>query len=356
MELLLSNMPPIRKQNRSFSDYFEKLLQESDHLKIASGYISTDSLTEIKRIVEENKKPYVELFIGMHFFEGMTKTQYQATKYLNSFLTENSLGKVYISNTFKFHGKLYCFKKEDLTFASIVGSSNLNNILDTHRSFETDILFNEESIVTEVDRFITELSTSAGIPFIEWAPESFREENPLLEGHENVKHCTPDEIFSVLNKTTAVSFDIPLKTSEIAGKSNLNAYFGKGRQDQRGFIRPRHWYEVELIVPKEITDHPNYPKAGYPETESVITVYTDDGWKFDCKISGDYSKNFRSCDDLKILGKWIKGRLENNGALNIGEPVTQKTLESYGRSSIKLTATDNNNEWYLDFNAGGIAQ
>lgn len=354
MELLLSSIPPIRKSNLSFQGAFEDLLEETDHLKIASGYISTDSLTEIKKIVEENQRPYVELFIGMHFFEGITKTQYQAAKYLNSFLNEKSLGKVYISNTFKFHGKLYSFKKTNSILASIVGSSNLSNILDTHRNFETDILLDDASTNLKIDNFITELSRNAGIPLDDWIPESFIEANPLLEGHENVKHCNPDEIFNIVNRTTPISFNIPLKTAETAAKSNLNAYFGKGREDQRGFIRPRHWYEVELIVPKEITDNPDYPKAGYPDTESIITVYTDDGWKFDCKISGDYSKNFRSCHDLKILGKWIKGRLENNGALQIGEPVTQETLRMYGRDSIKLTATDNPQEWYLDFNSGSV--
>ena len=46
-----------------------------------------------------------------------------------------------------------------------------------------------------------------------------------------------------------------------------------------GAIRPRHWYEVELIVPIEITT-----AEGYPKRDSVIRVYTDDGWRFNCKI------------------------------------------------------------------------
>ena len=162
-----------------------------------------------------------------------------------------------------------------------------------------------------------------------------------------------DEIINIVSSTTGIEFDIPIKPYEDAPKSNVNAYFGKGRVNQRGFVQPRHWYEVEIIVPKSITDNVNYPKAGYPETESIITVYTDDCWKFDCKISGTNSKNFRSCDDLKILGKWIKGRLENSGILEVGKPLTQDMLTAYGRNSIKMRGTKDPKIWYLDFSSRG---
>lgn len=353
MELLLSNLPPIRSSNSSFCDAFEKLLQETDKVCIATGYISAESLTELKGIAEANQKQ-VELLIGMHFFEGITKVQYQAAKYLNDFLIDNNLGKVYIANVFKYHGKLYTFHKGQNPYAGIIGSSNLNSILKHHRNYETDILLKEANTVLSINNFIKNLINETSMNLNDWSPESFNEINPILEGHENVEHCSQNIINDVLNRTTQVVFEIPLKATSRQQKSNLNAYFGKGRKNKGGLIKPRHWYEVEIIVPKYITDSPEYPKAGYPKKESIITVFTDDGWKFDCKISGDYSKNFRSCYDLKILGKWIKGRLENNGALKVGEPVTEQTLENYGRNDIKLIGTNNPKEWYLDFCPGGV--
>ena len=146
---------------------------------------------------------------------------------------------------------------------------------------------------------------------------------------------------------TNISFEIPIKATEKHGKSNLNVFFGKGRMDKRGLVKPRHWYEAELIVPKEVTSKPGYPQSQTPE--SVFDVITDDGWKFKCKVSGDYSKNFRSENDLKILGKWLKGRLENAGALKVGEPVTEETLRKYGRYTFTLTKTTIPDLWYLDF-------
>lgn len=67
------------------------------------------------------------------------------------------------------------------------------------------------------------------------------------------------------------------------------------------------------------------------------------------KVSGDCSKNFRSEGDLKILGKWLKGRLENAGVLSVGDPVTAETLRRYGCSTFTLTKTTRPDIWFLDF-------
>ena len=351
-ELLFSNLPPMRFSNkRTFSKCFKSVFEKTDKVCIATGYISTEALTELKSIAEANQKTII-LVIGMHFFEGMTKIQYQAAKYLNNFLVQNNLGTVYITNTFKFHGKLYTFHQKEKVFAGIIGSSNLNSILDNHMNYEADILLDNVAIITEMDTFISNLIERTCIPISEWQPESFIENNLLLEGHENVEHCSSYELSQIISKRTNIVFKIPIKPYEVAPNSNTNAYFGKGRENKRGFIQPRHWYEVELIVPKKITDDTAYPKAGYPITESIITVYTDDNWKFNCKISGTNSKNFRSCDDLKILGKWIKGRLENYGSLKVGEPLTEAVLEDYGRNYIKMSGTNDPKIWYLDFSPG----
>ncbi|MCD7739846.1 MAG: NgoFVII family restriction endonuclease [Candidatus Gastranaerophilales bacterium] len=352
-ELLFSNLPPIRFSNKkTFSKCFKTLFEDTDKVCIATGYISTDALTELKSIAEANNKSIV-LVIGMHFFEGMTKVQYQAANYLNEFLMNNSLGGVYVTNTFKFHGKLYTFHKENNIIAGILGSSNLNSILENHSNYETDIMLDNKALITEMDEFIVRLIDKTCIPLTDWEPETFVENNLLLEGHDNVKHCSSSEISNVISSTTDVIFRIPIKPFESAPKSNVNAYFGEGRKNKRGFVQPRHWYEVELIVPKAITDNSNYPKAGYPKTESIITVYTDDCWKFDCKISGTNSKNFRSCDDLKILGKWIKGRLENYGSLKVGEPLTEAVLKDYGRNYIEMRGSNDPKIWYLNFSPRG---
>ena len=350
MELLLSNIPPLKPENRSFAECVMGLINKADYMQIASGYISTESLTEIKKIIESNERPRLDLMIGMHYFDGISRPQYEAAVYLNDFLSQKEMGSVSIATTFRFHGKMYSFKAKNEVFASVMGSSNLGSITDIHRNFESDILVTESPIVQNINDFIENARNTIAQPISVWHPEKFIENNPLLEDHESVKKVDGNELSKIQSSLSGTAFKIPLKATDKHKKSNLNVYFGKGRQNMStGLIKPRNWYEVELIVPKSITDDPKYPKAGYPETESIITVYTDDGWKFECKISGDYSKNFRSNNDLKILGKWIKGRLESSGVLQIGQPVTEEVLHKYGRNNFELKATSDPKVWMLDF-------
>lgn len=344
MELLHSNFAPLKTPNRTFSDVFDELLSQSDRIRIASGYITADSVAELQRTIELNKKPKVDLVIGMHYFDGFTRKEYQASLDLNHFLNDTGMGNVFLSTAFKYHGKIYSFMKNDGPFASIIGSNNLSSITEYSRVYETSILFNDALQTVELDKFVIGLINVCK-PLNACSITSFNEYNKSLEGHEDVEQKDLGFVKSL--KLTDIRFEIPLKASGSHAKSNLNVFFGKGREDKRGFVKPRHWYEIELIVPSSITSRPKYPQAN--SENAVFDVITDDGWKFKCKVSGDYSKNFRSEGNLKILGKWIKGRLENSGALKVGELVTEEVLKKYGRSSFDLIKTETENLWFLNF-------
>lgn len=348
MDLLTSKIPPLHNPSATFRATFQDLIQEADQLKIATGYISTSSLTEIKKVIELNHGPSLQLLIGMHHFDGFTRTQFESSQLLDGFLRESGLGQVAVSTVFKFHGKLYSFCKKDVPFAGIIGSSNLSNISDAHRLFEVDLLVDEKDSITKIDNFINEIHKEVGQPLEDYPIPEFKERNQLLAGHYLVEKPEITEQNKVWASARDLFYDLPIK-GDAAQQSNLNTYFGKGRENARGFVVPRHWYEVEVIVPNRITRLPNYPKAAQPGGESTIIVYTDDGWKFNCKISGSGGKNFRSEGDLKILGKWLKGRLENSGCLKTGEPITDKVLQCYGRNTLELRATDDPKVWVINF-------
>lgn len=349
MELLFSNKPPLRTAFRKFSDCFFEQLQISRGADISVGYITADSLTELKSMVERNNLHRLNLTIGMHYFEKFTALEYNAALDLNAFLTENNLGQVNVVTTFMFHGKLYSFVQDNGQVQSgIIGSNNLSSITDSgNRTYETAVLITEQPTVNEIHTFISELSDRSATVISNVEITDFRNVNHLLENHEHVRKVSEADVGAYRNHFSDISFEIPLKTYEQAPKSNLNVFFGEGRRTPNGIIMPRHWYEVELIVPVDIAMRPNYPISQTPE--ATFDVITDDGWEFSCKISGGNNKNFRSADDLKILGKWIKGRLENAGALRVGEPVSQATLNRYGRSTFTLTKINNQNKWFIDF-------
>lgn len=345
MELLNSNYPPVRCGGKSFSDAFYSLLPRTTVLDIAVGYVTADSLAELQRIVELNNIRRVNLTIGMHYLDWFTHAQYNAAMHLNDYLMRNGKGEVRLVTPFRYHGKLYSYSNENGAFAGIIGSNNLSSIIESGvRMYESSLLIDDCPSAHEIKYFIDSLVQEATENIADLKITNFNENNPLLKGLENVRKVSETNLAECCSLLTATRFEIPVKCKK---KSNLNAFFGKGRESKNGIVKPRHWYEVELIVPKKIAACPEYPRSQTPEAE--FNAITDDGWTFKCKVSGDYNKNFRSEGDLTILGKWLKGRLENAGVLKIGTFVTEQTLRDYGRSSFSLIKTSKPNTWYLDF-------
>ena len=95
-----------------------------------------------------------------------------------------------------------------------------------------------------------------------------------------------------------------LKNIKNQKASNLNLFNGKGRINKNGVLTKRDWFEVQLTIPRNITGKTVYPKGSF-------TAYTPDGYTIQMNTSGDYHKNFGSEKDLKIFGKWIKGKLQS---------------------------------------------
>lgn len=354
MELLVSNYQPIKTEHQKFNDKFSLLLLESKSVDIAVGYISEDSLEYLADFVHKHKGPECNLVIGMHYFDKFTYAQYAKALEVEKFFKDNQLGSIRLVTKFPFHGKVYSFKKNNGELISLIGSSNLDNI-NLHQPkirYEFDLLVDDYLANQEINSFLKSLiDISPRLLDPELEISQFKETNDLLEGLAEVKKIVDNDFVSNI-KNSIISkklIKIPLKTFEKAPKSNINACFGKGRKSKNGIIRDRPWYEVELIVTPKSTRELNwYPKG----KENVITVITDDGYRFKCKTSGESNKNFRSKGDLKILGKWLKGRLENAGCLKAGQPITSDTLKKYGRDIIFLWPTKRDDIWFMDFSSG----
>ncbi len=346
--ILTSNFLPANVDSQTFPQAFEELVGRADHIRIASGYISSLAIVELEAVLRENTKILsCDLIIGMHKFDGFTRDQYEAATRLDSFLRSKQMGTVKVATSFPFHGKLYSFSRHGKAFAVVIGSSNLSGILSSHPHYEVDVLTTNPIALKQTQELLLLLGKTASVDLAVLSDLTFKQSgNRALEEIDHVSRCSTEALTKIKNGLTNLSFTILIKTTP---KSNLNVYFGKGRLNTKtNFVRPRHWYEVELIVPKAITTHPEYPSA-----EAEFMVFTDDGWSFLCKVSGDAKKNLRSSRNLQILGRWLKGRLEEAGCLKIGEPVTEDVLECYGRDSFVLRKTAEQNTWYLDFSLGG---
>ena len=95
-------------------------------MNIATGFISNESIAELRRLIEYRKHTLnLSLFIGMNYIDGFTKLQYDAVKELGEKLIKNDLGNVYVSPKAMFHGKMYSFLKDGECLGAFVGSALL---------------------------------------------------------------------------------------------------------------------------------------------------------------------------------------------------------------------------------------
>lgn len=349
MELLFTRNPILRSMgNHCIDDFYVDCLQKADNINIATGFITNDSIAELSRILSVRNFGFsVNLLIGMHYIDGFTQLQYNSIRRLNDVLTSNQLGRIYLSLNALFHGKMYSFTKGSECIGAFIGSSNLGSFLGTSSSMiESDAVFhnNEASLV---DSKIKEIIDILGTPFAS-APliTDFKEpEQKIFVDNPNVVENPQGVTELYKQQRHGLTFRVPLKSTP---KSNLNTYFGAGK-DKNRFSR-RDWNEVELILSNKLKNRDILPwiiEDGKKQS-CEFDVITADGYEFTCSCQGDFGKNLRSSKDLRILGRWIKGHMENAGALTVGEPVTDDTLSQFGHKAILLQKTSNN-KWFMWF-------
>lgn len=344
--LVFSNFYPAKITESDINKVLLDLIKESSRIIIASGYISNDAMVEINKIVENNTDKIKELsiFIGMHYIEGFTKQQYYSCVKLNELLISKNVGGIYVSPTMKFHGKIYSFVSEEGIHTSLIGSANLSSFIQNlERTYETMLIAKDDKLAKDIYDKNQKIFDKLGVR-IDIAKaiqeEDFIKSRIDLSSFDNVSKIDQTEVSKILDQDSEYCFEVEVKTEE---KSNLNAFFGKGRVNKRGFEVPRPWYEVEIVVSNRVTTLPGYPK------DKAFKVVTMDGWVFECKTQGDYSKNLRSTVSLSILGKWLKGHLEMSGYLKTGEMVTDQVLSDYGRNHLTLRSTSQPDLWIMEF-------
>ena len=338
--MLISNL---EQYGGSFSPVFYDLLSDerTKRVRIVSGYVSRDIVLRTHEALRGNRSVGFELVVGMALKEGLAQGVYDALVDLHTEISGKRSGYGSRSGVYGFfsgpegqhdrgmHAKAYLVDhpaKQRL----IVGSSNFS-FSGFVGNVEMNLTTENPADISDFERFYEDLHSgnqAVALHLIEDFPirgaASKRRRNE--PGAKKVKPPSDFKGFPF------VDLDLARNIGKQT-KSNLNTFFGKGRLATRtGVIRARDWYEVELIVPKEVTKNPNYPERG------AFEVTTSNGWSFEASVQGDYKKNLRSSRDLKILGMWMKGLLEDSGALSQDpyEMVTAETFSAYGNSVMRI--------------------
>lgn len=357
MEILYSNILPlkIRDTRQTVGDCIEEQLSKADCVDIAVGYVSRASLEKLDQLVSSCSIKAVRLIIGMYYFEGMPESSYHIAVSMDERWKRLEIGEIRVTNTFKYHGKLYCFSKEGKPFASVLGSANLGVIqleASNRRQYELSCFIEDPEKCIELHNFFERLASDQCSENIAEISDMtlIRETNTSLSGIEFVERMPDASVELYKSSRTDISSVLPLKVPTFAErmmddnrhftKSNINVCYAAPRSRHKS----RDWFETQLTVSKSITR-----LEGYPEKNKKFWVITDDGYKFKAHTTSDGNKQFSAVGDELILGRWLKGRLAAAGLVvpvnNTEEDterlgmITKEMLDAYGCDGLVLTKT-----------------
>lgn len=357
MKLLYSNILPleIEDEQQTIINSFKEQLAEADCVEIAVGYVSRASLDELDALVVKYGTSKVCLNIGMYYIEGMPEGSYHTALKLNKKWQDSGIGEIRVVRSFKYHGKVYCFYKDNVPFAAIIGSANLSVLkleATNRRQYEISSLTTDAAECQEIADFIAKLkqpNCSASIRDVVDMPLIF-EKNTALSGIELVTEVPPSNVEFYKRCVPSASFLLPLKVPAAAErhmddgkhftKSNVNVCYAAPRSRRKS----RDWYETQLTVAKEITR-----TDGYPEKNVPFFVVTDDGYWFKAHTTSDGNKQFSAVGDELIMGRWLKGRLVAAGLVtpvndtqldtDRNGMITKEILQEYGCENLYLKKT-----------------
>jgi hypothetical protein len=334
----------IQKYGGNFRNVLDKEFKTSNNITVASGYASLD-------VINAFEKPFIEiakkggtsrLLLGMAFYEGLGQKKLIAVTKLNDALKAyNNNSGVFVTNGRRYHGKVYQFDK-DVTSNIYVGSSNFS-ASGTKGNIECTVPILDDNQKVNLIAFLNDLySPSYSI--------SIDQADITVPGKKKIVLDKVDRLWTNLKTydSSSISLDklprfvFPLERVAEKEKSNLNVYFGKGRWSRStGKVKPRPWYEIELIASNDLNSQTFYPKGDF-------LAYTDDGLIIPMRTQGDYFKNIRSKNSLQIFVIWLKGKLERSGVLKKYEPVTMETLEEYGNDKLTFHKFEEG-KYYMTF-------
>jgi hypothetical protein len=339
MEILATNIEPVVTRFIAYPESWISDFKTANQVTIATGYVSVESLSHVTELVKLKDDLHLQLIVGMALRDGLTSGQLKGMRTLDTLLRSQNKGEVSVVSNFAFHGKVSLFIDTNGEKISYVGSSNLSGVLPINKSdsrtYEIDVKITDFESVGKVEKVLSDLITKSTIPLTEAEKNIriIRGNNDAVFGMKTTKFVTSDEYASLsLNHKIGDLMTIEISTSP---GSSLNDFFGSRKNSKTGKKTQRDWYEVGLIVSKS----DRTASADFPVLTEFFVV-TDDGFQFVGKTSGSDGKNFSSRGNNRIFGRWIKGKLEDAGVLNVGERVTDQTLLEYGNSKLVLQKTE----------------
>lgn len=343
----------------SFKEEFEKNLNNSISVKIASGYFGTSTIKRYENeLIKIGLSGECKILIGMVFYGGVTAKQKEALEHIHLLLNNhNPDNGIYISIS-PYHGKIYSFKEEEKPETIYIGSSNFSEegLLSRH---ECSALIENEITKAETSNYLDYLFNPTLAKPLHQVALTVKSSSTVSIAPSTLLADYEVNVASVPNINLAIGeLDIELRVDD-QPNSSLNLYFEKGRKNANGLYAPRPWYEIEITSAKKDRNNTFYPPStllpyGKNSRRGEFVAYAEDEgkyYKFDMVVCSDYGKAIftrAESGGRSTLGKFIKGKLEKAGVLQFGDRITSETLSEYGRNYIKFIKITNS-LYFIDF-------
>ncbi|AHC40146.1 hypothetical protein OVS_00780 [Mycoplasma ovis str. Michigan] len=127
---LTNTCPLLQKWEQGLlNDRFLEELNKSDQLEIAVGFCSHKSLRALDTLIFRKKIKKVCVILGMYYFNGIPESLYELVLEINEKWRREGIGEIRLVHSCKYHGKLYCFYRNNRIISAIIGSPNLSFLI-----------------------------------------------------------------------------------------------------------------------------------------------------------------------------------------------------------------------------------
>ena len=322
----------IQSGNR-FKDAFDDALRHAHHLDIITGYVGKNQCNDYSSLLYDKTTNggRVRVLVGMAGRDSLSKSTYDPWRELDVKLRQSKTNSGIFSFQMPIHSKVYLtYDKLNKPVKTFVGSSNFN--------FSTP---NMECTVdipncSRINKFVKDIFLNPFLIDFEQVLIRGTKRDPLSKSSKNVPILKPSKTKFDSSKLLLAD-EINLR--EICRKnpiSSLNLYHGAGRKINNKWT-PRTWYEIEITLNKQY--------LGIPRD---FTAFTDDGYELVMQRRAGAKKgkahlgmkDLTSKNNRRIFGHWLKGKLEKNNVLDIGDVINDETFDRYGNDTLKFYKID----------------
>lgn len=135
-------------------------MMKADELRISVAYFSQDSLKLLDEFIDSQNIKKICLIFGMYNTRNFSDSSYKLALKINEKWQKIGKGEIRITRDWNYHGKLYCFLRNNQIFSAITGSVNLSFLHDRkYPQYEEAVLVEDYQTLKDSLEHINDLLT-----------------------------------------------------------------------------------------------------------------------------------------------------------------------------------------------------